>query len=48
MWQDGLPDDVTMALAPYRDRLEQWHCPISFLLGVGAENDHGGFDFQFN
>ena len=47
-WQDGLPDVVVASLEPYRARLEELHVPISFLLGIGAENDHGGFDFQFN
>lgn len=45
-WAEGLPGPTAASLAPFRARIEATYLPLAPLVGVGIENEHGGFSFS--
>ena len=44
-WADGLPARIAAGLEPYRERIEATYVPLDPLVGVGSDDEEGGFDF---
>ena len=44
--EGGLPDSVASSLAPYRGRLEAVYADTGVMLGIGANDGDGGFNFE--